>query len=151
MDSTYSFRFLNGNDVEKLLEIERASFTLPWTKQAFENEFYQNQYALYIGLEDQGTLIGYCGVWLILDEAHITNIAILPQYRGMKLGEMIMNKMMEIASSRGAIVMTLEVRVSNRVAQSLYRKLGFQDGAIRKNYYSDNQEDALVMWVNFNE
>lgn len=136
------------NDVDDILKIEHESFILPWSKEAFLNELTTNQYALYIGLEEDGKVIGYCGVWIVVDEAQITNVAILPEFRGRKLGEALMRQVMEIASERGARTMSLEVRVSNSIAQSLYRKLGFQNGGIRKNYYSDNQEDALVMWVN---
>lgn len=148
MNQSLTFRFLNENDIDEILEIEHASFTLPWTKQAFQNEFSANQYAVYVGIEEEGKIIGYCGVWIIIDEAHITNIAILPQYRGRKLGEALMRKVMQLAVERDVKTMTLEVRVTNQIAQSLYRKLGFQDGGIRKRYYTDNQEDALVMWVN---
>jgi [ribosomal protein S18]-alanine N-acetyltransferase len=150
MNTSLTFRLLNVNDIDGILNIEHQSFTLPWSKEAFYNELTKNQYALYVGLEDEveGKIIGYCGVWIIVDEAHITNVAVLPEYRGRKLGEAIMRKVMEVAREKGAKTMTLEVRLSNYVAQSLYRKLGFQNGAIRKNYYTDNQEDALVMWVN---
>ena len=99
-------------------------------------------------IEEENQVIGYCGVWVIVDEAHVTNIAILPQHRGRKLGEALLKRVIEVTKEMGAIKMTLEVRASNHVAQSLYRKLGFLDGAIRKGYYPDNQEDALVMWVN---
>ncbi|WP_102272757.1 ribosomal protein S18-alanine N-acetyltransferase [Cytobacillus massiliigabonensis] len=148
MNKSLTFRFMDINDVDDILKIEHESFTLPWSREAFQNELTTNQYALYIGLEEDRKVIGYCGVWIVIDEAQITNVAILPEYRGRKLGEALMRQVMEIASERGARTMSLEVRVSNSVAQSLYRKLGFQDGGIRKNYYSDNQEDALVMWVN---
>jgi len=147
-EESLTFRLLNGNDIEELLEIEHASFTLPWTKGAFQNEFSINQFAVYLGLEEEGKLIGYCGAWIILDEANITNVAVLPQYRGRKLGEALMKEMMQLARERDVKTISLEVRVSNHIAQSLYRKLGFQDGGIRKNYYTDNHEDALVMWVN---
>ena len=148
MNTSLTFRLLNQDDIEDILKIEHESFSLPWTREAFQNEFTINQFAVYLGLEDDGKLIGYCGVWIIIDESHITNIAVLPEYRGRKLGEALMRKVMEMAVEREVKTMTLEVRVSNEVAQSLYRKLGFQDGGIRKNYYTDNQEDALVMWVN---
>mgnify|MGYP001953974939 CR=1 FL=1 len=150
MNTSLTFRLLNVNDIDGILNIEHQSFTLPWSKEAFYNELTKNQYALYVGLEDEveGKIIGYCGVWIIVDEAHITNVAVLPEYRGRKLGEAIMRKVMDVAREKGAKTMTLEVRLSNYVAQSLYRKLGFQNGAIRKNYYTDNQEDAIVMWVN---
>ena len=96
-------------------------------------------------------VIGYCGMWLVMDEAHITNIAISPQQRGNKFGEALMKEAMDQAKARGAKLMTLEARVSNIAALNLYKKLGFQNGGIRKGYYTDNQEDAIVMWVNFNE
>lgn len=147
MNKSLIFRYLNENDIKEILKIEHESFTMPWTEEAFFNELTQNKFAVYIGLEEEGRVIGYCGVWVVVDEAHITNVAILPQYRGRKLGEALMRKVMEVSSEMGAKTMTLEVRVSNDIAQSLYRKLGFENGAIRKNYYTDNQEDALVMWV----
>lgn len=148
MVDSFVFRYMKEEDLDQILEVENASFTLPWSREAFYNEIYNNKYAVYIVLEEQGKIIGYCGAWIVIDEAHVTNIAILPEYRGRKLGEELLKKMMSIARQMGARSMTLEVRVTNYVAQSLYRKLGFQNGGIRKNYYSDNQEDGLVMWVN---
>ena len=106
-----------------------------------------NRFATYFVAEDGDKIIGYCGVWVILDEAHITNIGVLPDYRGYKIGEAILRKVMLFAKLKSAIQMSLEVRVSNEIAQNLYRKLGFQNGGIRKGYYTDNYEDALVMWV----
>jgi ribosomal-protein-alanine N-acetyltransferase len=135
-------------DIDQILEVEHASFTTPWSREAFYNELHNNRFAVYIVLEENNKILGYCGAWIVIDEAHVTNVAILPEYRGRKLGEALLQKMMSMAREMGAKSMTLEVRVSNHVAQSLYRKLGFQDGGIRKNYYSDNQEDGLVMWVN---
>ncbi|KXG08292.1 ribosomal protein S18-alanine N-acetyltransferase [Anoxybacillus rupiensis] len=142
-----NFRMMTLNDIDGVLAIEKASFTLPWSREAFYNELVHNQYAKYVVMEHNGHMIGYCGMWVVIDEAHITNVAVLPEYRGKKLGEALMRMMMEMARQLGAITMTLEVRVSNHVAQSLYRKLGFLNGGIRKKYYPDNQEDALVMWV----
>ncbi|EFR96227.1 ribosomal-protein-alanine acetyltransferase, partial [Listeria ivanovii FSL F6-596] len=80
-------------------------------------------------------------------EGHVTNIAIHPDYQGNHYGEALLREMIRIAKDCGVIRITLEVRVSNDVAQGLYKKLGFQNGAIRKNYYPDTKEDALVMWV----
>ncbi len=134
-------------DLDRIIEIEQLSFTLPWSRSSFYQELTNNPYARYIVMEYDGQVIGYCGMWLVMDEAHITNIAVLPQFRGKKLGEALMRQAMVLAREEGAQTMTLEVRVSNTVAQSLYRKLGFLNGGIRKRYYSDNQEDALVMWV----
>ncbi|MBE2906048.1 ribosomal protein S18-alanine N-acetyltransferase [Anoxybacillus flavithermus] len=134
-------------DLDRIIEIEQRSFTLPWSRSSFHQELTNNPYARYIVMEHDGQIIGYCGMWLVMDEAHITNIAVLPEFRGKKLGEALMKQAMALAREEGAKTMTLEVRVSNIVAQSLYRKLGFLNGGIRKRYYSDNQEDALVMWV----
>jgi len=138
-------------DVDKVVEIENSSFAVPWTRESFQNEMFLNRFAIYTIAELNGEIIGYCGMWLVIDESQITNIALLPEYRGKGYGEQLLRYVMNLAREKGAVVMTLEVRVSNSSAQSLYRKLGFQDGGIRKNYYSDNQEDALVMWVNLNE
>jgi ribosomal-protein-alanine N-acetyltransferase len=148
MDSVIQFRLMILEDIDQILVIENASFTTPWTKEAFYNEVIHNQFAHYIVVEDRDKVVGYSGQWNVVDEAHITNVALLPEYRGKKLGEALMKQTMEFAKCLGAIKMTLEVRVTNYVAQSLYRKLGFQPGAIRKQYYTDNLEDALVMWVN---
>jgi len=143
----YEFRYMTVKDIEEVYTIESISFPTPWSKEAFYNELTQNRFATYVVIEHEAHLVGYCGVWIVVDEAHITNIAVLPQFRGYKLGENLLRKIMQEAKNRGANTMTLEVRVSNIIAQNLYRKLGFQNGAIRKRYYTDNQEDALVMWV----
>jgi [ribosomal protein S18]-alanine N-acetyltransferase len=148
MVDSFVFRNMKEEDIDQILEVEHASFTTPWSREAFYNEIYNNKFAVYIVLEENNKIIGYCGTWVVIDEAHITNVAVLPEYRGRKLGEALMRKLMSVAREMGAKSMTLEVRVTNHVAQSLYRKLGFQNGGIRKNYYSDNQEDGLVMWGN---
>lgn len=148
MSHTLTFRFMEERDLDDIVTLENRCFTVPWSREAFYNELHHNKFACYIVLEQADQIIGYCGAWLVIDEAHITNIAVLPEFRGQKLGEALLNKMIERSREKGIERMTLEVRESNTVAQSLYRKLGFQNGAIRKNYYSDNQEDAIVMWVN---
>jgi [ribosomal protein S18]-alanine N-acetyltransferase len=148
MNKTITFRNMTVDDLDDVMEVEVNSFTVPWSREAFFNELTKNQFAQYLVVEVDQKVVGYCGVWIIVDEAHITNIALLPEYRGMKLGEALMAKVLEIAREMGALRMTLEVRVSNNRAQNLYRKFGFEEGAIRKQYYTDNMEDALVMWVN---
>ncbi|MBT2758080.1 ribosomal protein S18-alanine N-acetyltransferase [Mesobacillus foraminis] len=148
MNNTIAFRAMELKDIDRIHEIETKSFATPWSKEAFHNELTMNKFALYTVIEVGNEVAGYCGAWVVIDEVHITNIALLPEYRGMKLGEALLRKVMDLVKELGAKTMTLEVRVSNLVAQSLYRKLGFQEGAIRKQYYTDNLEDALVMWVN---
>ena len=147
MGMEIQFRSMTLNDIDAVLQVEHASFTVPWSREAFYNELVHNRYAKFIVMEHNGRIIGYAGMGVVIDEAHITNVAVLPEYRGKKLGEALMRKLMETAKQLGAVTMTLEVRVSNHVAQSLYRKLGFLNGGIRKQYYPDNLEDALVMWV----
>lgn len=148
MSQTLSIRTMRENDLDQILELEHKCFTLPWTKEAFYNELHHNQFATYFVLEEDEKIVGYCGTWIVIDEAHITNIAVLPEYRGKGLGEKLLKNMIDHCKEKGIETMTLEVRVSNIAAQSLYKKFGFQEGAMRKNYYSDNQEDAIVMWVN---
>ncbi|AQU78295.1 MULTISPECIES: ribosomal protein S18-alanine N-acetyltransferase [Planococcus] len=151
MNETVSFRKMTLEDLDAVYEIEVLSFTLPWTKDAFYHEMVTNEHAYYVIAETQVGIVGYCGMWLVMDEAHVTNIAIHPDQRGKKLGGGLMQAAIDTAKEQGAVLMTLEARVSNTVAQNLYRKLGFKNGGIRKRYYTDNYEDAIVMWVNFNE
>ncbi|SDW72770.1 N-acyltransferase YncA [Listeria ivanovii subsp. londoniensis] len=142
-----SFREATIADLKSIMNVENAAFTVPWTEAAFRNEFIINQYAYYILATYNDEVVGYAGIWLVLDEGHVTNIAIHPDYQGNHYGEALLREMIRIAKDCGVIRITLEVRVSNDVAQGLYKKLGFQNGAIRKNYYPDTKEDALVMWV----
>lgn len=137
-------------DLDQVLEVERASFPTPWTKEAFYRELTQNRLACYLVALADGRVIAYAGAWLILDEAHVTNIAVHPSFRGRKVGELLMRSLMLLARSKGARQMTLEVRASNLVAQNLYRKLGFSTQGRRPKYYTDNQEDALIMWADLN-
>lgn len=142
-----SFREATIADLKSIMNVENAAFTVPWTEAAFRNEFIINQYAYYILATYNDEVVGYAGIWLVLDEGHVTNIAIHPDYQGNHYGEALLREMIRIAKDCGVIRIILEVRVSNDVAQGLYKKLGFQNGAIRKNYYPDTKEDALVMWV----
>ena len=95
----------------------------------------------------QQTMAGYAGLWLVVDEAHVTTIAVRPQFRGRGLGELLLVALTEIAFDVNARWLTLEVRVSNTSAQALYRKFGFKPAGVRPRYYSDNREDALIMWT----
>ncbi|WP_433945662.1 ribosomal protein S18-alanine N-acetyltransferase [Paenibacillus sp. SN-8-1] len=140
------FRPMTLEDIPDVMVIEHESFTLPWTENAFRSEMTQNHFAKYIIMEKDGAPIGYAGMWTVVDEAHVTNIAVRTAYRGQHLGERLMREMMLLAGRIGMTKMTLEARVSNTVAQSLYGKLGFRPVGLRKGYYSDNQEDALIMW-----
>lgn len=138
-------RLMTCEDIQGVLTVERAAFLTPWSQQTFETEM-ENQLAHYLVMEKGNSVIGYAGMWIILDEAHVTNVALLSDYRGQGLGTKLMTSLMEYAKRHGAGSMTLEVRVNNFIAQKLYTKLGFVAGGLRPDYYTDTHEDALIMW-----
>lgn len=132
--------------VPSVLEIERRSFPTPWSERAFISELTQNAYAHYIVGLAGGRVIGYGGMWLILDEAHVTNIAVHPDYRGRQVGHRLLSELERRAAAQGCTCMTLEVRPSNAKAQRLYKQHGFQPKGLRPGYYTDTHEDAIIMW-----
>lgn len=149
MSSKIMYRKMTSDDVEAVHGIELATFPTPWTLDSFYYEMHENQYAHYLlAVDEHDNIIGFCGMWMVIDAAQITNVAVSEAARGRGIGEGLMREAMQIAREHEMDVMSLEVRVTNTVAQNLYRKLGFQDGGLRKGYYTDNGEDALVMWVN---
>ncbi|MDO3408585.1 ribosomal protein S18-alanine N-acetyltransferase [Saccharibacillus sp. CPCC 101409] len=141
------FRPMRLEDVPDVMVIEHESFSLPWTEQAFRSEMTLNHFARYLIMEVDGAPAGYAGMWTVVEEAHITNIAVRTAYRGRKLGERLLSELLDTAAALGLERATLEVRVSNAVARSLYDKMGFREVGIRKGYYSDNNEDAVIMWI----
>jgi ribosomal-protein-alanine N-acetyltransferase len=144
-------RRMEMKDLDDIEVVEHLSFTTPWSRESFINELKTNVFARYFVAEKEKRVIGYGGMWLVLDEAHITNIAVHPDYRGRGLGERLMRSLMSFAVSSGATAMTLEVRRSNEAAKQLYRKLGFVEEGVRPGYYTDNGEDAIIMWVKLND
>ncbi len=134
-------------DLDGVIEVETRSFPAPWSRQAFVQELTENHYAQYLVAREGDRIAGYAGMWVILDEAHVTNVAVHPDWRGCGAGEQLMRALIDRAVALGAIRMTLEVRVSNQVAQGLYLKLGFKPSGIRKGYYTETKEDALIMWL----
>ncbi|KGP77115.1 alanine acetyltransferase [Desulfosporosinus sp. Tol-M] len=140
-------RPMHIDDLEAILEIERVSFAIPWSLESLKMELKDNEYARYLCIELEGQVIGYMGLWFILDEGHITNIAITPNRRGQHWGEFLMRSVMNKMADEGMERMTLEVRASNSLAQSLYKRLGFSIAGVRKGYYVDTGEDALIMWA----
>ena len=132
-------------DVNRVHEIECTCFRSPWSKLALAGEL-RNEVAHYLVMEADGVICGYGGMWLLFEEAHVTNVAIMPEYRGQGRGKRLMLAMMRYAYKRGAEKMTLEVREGNTVAQHLYATLDFQQNGFRKGYYSDTGEGALILW-----
>lgn len=140
-------RPMERTDVSRVHEIECVCFRSPWSKLALLGEL-RNEVAHYLVMEAEGRLCGYGGMWLLFEEAHVTNVAILPEYRQKGRGRRLMLAMMRLAVKHGAEKMTLEVRESNAVAQHLYATLGFEQNGYRPRYYSDSGEGALLLWNN---
>jgi ribosomal-protein-alanine N-acetyltransferase len=151
-------------DVDRVMEIERVAFSAPWSARAYRYEIVDNDYstmlvvrpsgghsgavvqwARQVGLMKPAPVLGYGGFWLLVDEAHIATIAVDPGWRRRGLGELLLLSMLERAIALDARRATLEVRVSNRAAQGLYHKYEFKEVSLRKRYYADNDEDALIM------
>lgn len=130
----------------EIMEIEKVSNGAPWSQKSFENELHAPQSRFRVGLV-AGAVVAYAGIWCVVDEAHITTIAVRPDMRGQGVGRRMMLDLMQQARSAGMSCMTLEVRAGNRAAIALYESLGFASTAVRKGYYPDNKEDALVMWL----
>lgn len=139
-------RTMLPTDIDGVLQVELNCFAVPWSRVAFENEINDNDLAHYLVIEAGDRIIGYAGMWMILDEAHVTNIAVISGDRRQGLGERLLLALIGQARQLGAVSMTLEVRPSNTAAQVLYRKLGFENRGIRRQYYSDTKEDAIIMW-----
>jgi ribosomal-protein-alanine N-acetyltransferase len=134
--------------IDQVIAIELQSFPTPWTRRAFQFELAENDFAFYIVALLDGRVVGYAGMWIVLDEGHITNVALHPDYRGNGMGRLLMTELLARSAALGASRITLEVRVSNKAARGLYRSLGFMDMGIRRKYYSDNDEDAIIMCLN---
>ncbi len=142
-------RALADNDLDEVMEIEPVAFgNHHWSRQSFVNEL-DNRLGQYYAAVDASTgqLVGYSGFWLIGDEAHITTLAVHPDCRRKRIGEVLLINNILTARQAGAKWLTLEVRVSNEKAQNLYFKFGFKNLGIRRHYYQDNSEDALVLWT----
>lgn len=146
MESNLVFRPMEQNDIDDVVNLEVQSFATPWSRQSFEEEL-ENPRARYLIAVLDGEAAGYAGAWLILDEAHVTNVAVASRHRRRGVGEALMRALIALAKEDGAGSMTLEVRPSNGAARAMYAKLGFKAAGVRKNYYEDTREDALIMWL----
>jgi ribosomal-protein-alanine N-acetyltransferase len=163
-DPTVPYRIdrMTVADLDQVTEIEQVAFSTPWPASAYRYELTQNELSTYLALKQRAsrpswlstiglrkkredTILAYGGFWAIVDEAHISTIAVHPDWRGRGLGEMMLIGLIEASMLREATEVTLEVRVSNQVAQNLYRKYRFFEVGRRKRYYHDNNEDALIM------
>lgn len=141
-------REMEEKDLDRIMEVEKGAFATPWSRDSFLLEITKNQLAKYLIAEVNDIVVGYGGIWLILDEGHITNIAVDEKYRGLGIGEKILKELIEVCKEYNIIAMTLEVREDNEPAKSLYKKHEFIEYGIRPNYYADDNQDAIVMWKN---
>ena len=151
-------------DLDQVMKIEQVAFSSPWSRRAFHYEVAKNTHSTMVvvrpaprnnswvgrfmagfGVGGPGPLFGYAGAWLLVDEFHISTIAVHPQYQGRGLGELLLISLLDRGSELGALRATLEVRVSNLAAQALYERCGFAIVARQKRYYADNNEDAYIM------
>lgn len=148
-------QFINSLDIavmrkkhlDQVMEIEKRAYTNPWSRSVFESELTQGIVRSYVVVLDGRRVVGYCGVLYVVDEAHITNIAVEPEAHRMNIGTKLLSHTIRRAWERQVVGVTLEVRVSNFAAQRLYQKFGFQPAGVRKGYYQENGEDALIMWA----
>ena len=143
-------RPMRVEDVDAVLDIERLSFPLPWSRESFIREICEidNSHLLVV-TEDEGAradLMGYACWWEVVDECHITNFAVAPAHRRKGVADFLLERVLEDAKGRDLHRATLEVRLGNVAAIALYEKWGFTAAAMRPRYYPDNREDALVMW-----
>ena len=142
-----TIRWMQLQDLDSVMIIEMASFATPWLYSSFENELLMNNLAHYLVCEVDGAIAGYIGCWHVMDEGHITNVAVHPDYRRKGVAKALILSLMDFAHSVKISALTLEVRVSNHEAIQLYKGFGFVPHGVRPKYYQDTQEDALIMWA----
>lgn len=139
---------MTKDDIEDVVQIEAEAYGKHhWAKSSFYDEMSNNLAKYYTAKTPEGELVGYAGTWHIIDEGHITTIAVKKEHLRKHIGEAIIHKIIEDCYKEGVKYLTLEVRVSNTPAIKLYEKYGFQSLGTRKGYYQDNNEDALIMWT----
>jgi len=146
MSDNVEIKEMKEEHLDCVMIVENLSFKIPWSRNSFLEELINNDIAIYFVAISKGQVIGYGGLWRILDEGHITNIAIHPEFRRCGAASKIMDKILNVCDKNGIKSLTLEVRKNNFAAQNLYGKYGFKIEGMRKGYYSDTGEDALIMW-----
>ena len=143
-------RAIREADVAQIHAIETLCFAMPWSEESILHDVRENVVARWLVMDDgAGSVLAYAGMWLVLDEAHVCNIAVHPDFRRRGYGRRILQALIVLARDTSMRMMTLEVRRSNEAAQRLYHSAGFLDVGYRKRYYEDNREDALIMYMEF--
>lgn len=143
-------RPIREEDVSQIHEIEKLCFAMPWSEESILHDVKENVVARWLVMDDgAGNVLAYAGMWFVLDEAHVCNVAVHPDHRRKGYGKKIFEALEKLAQDNSMSMMTLEVRRSNIAAQNLYHACGFLDVGYRKRYYEDNKEDALIMYKEF--
>ena len=135
--------------LDDVYKIEENAFSIPWSKKELEKDAFLNKLSIYLVALYNNEIVGYVGMWHVVNEGHITNIAVKNEYRNQGIGDKLIKELINIAKEKEMIGITLEVRMNNLSAQKLYSKNGFKVEGIRKNYYKDTREDAIIMWKYF--
>lgn len=138
--------FMKEEDIDEILDISSLSFSISWSKNSYIQEL-TNPVARYLVAKIDNKVIGFIGTWIVLDESHITNIAVHPNHRKQGIASKLVEELLNYCKSQGCISYTLEVRSTNKAAKSLYEKYNFKQDGVRKGYYEDNKEDAIIMWL----
>ena len=133
------------DDLDRIVDLERLCFSSPWSKDDFLYELNENPYGYYVVLKEADKILAYLGLWMDEERAQITTIGVDPEHRGKGYAKTLMVHMLDVCSSKGVKIYSLEVRVSNQAAISLYQRFGFMQVGLRKAYYQDNHEDAYLM------
>ena len=133
-------------DIAAIEKLEQVCFTDPWSYDSLEQDILRNKLAFYIAAEVDGEVCGYVGIWNIIDEGHITNVAVSPDYRRKHIASNMLDVLIASCEEAGVERFTLEVRAGNEPAKALYEGKGFREVGLRKGYYQDNGEDAIIMW-----
>lgn len=140
-----TFRLMDPEDADAVEVVEKACFAIPWSRESFWKAAGDSN-TCYLLVLDGERVIGYAGCWISFEEGQITNVAVLPEYRGKGVGTKLMGEIIRLLLARGLTALTLEVRPSNTPARALYARYGFREAGVRKGYYQDNGEDALILW-----
>ncbi|KGF12841.1 30S ribosomal protein S18 [Peptostreptococcus sp. MV1] len=144
------YRRMTAGDIDGVYEVELSAFEDPWSYNSLKGEL-KNKLSRYIVADNDGKIVGYVGAWYIIDEAHITNVAVHKDFRGQKIGNGLIEALLAMCDRDKIASITLEVRAGNFVAQGLYKKYDFLAGGVRKEYYTNNKEDAIIMWKQLRE
>jgi ribosomal-protein-alanine N-acetyltransferase len=137
---------MKEEDIDEILNISSLSFSISWSKNSYIQEL-TNPVARYLVAKIDNKVIGFIGTWIVLDESHITNIAVHPNHRNQGIASKLVKELLNYCKTQGCISYTLEVRSTNKAAKSLYEKYNFKQDGVRKGYYEDNKEDAIIMWL----